>query len=312
MSNFQLIIDADPLIYRAGFAGEQHSYELIVQSTKGGPPSQLHFVDGNAMKSWKKWTKENAPHFEVIGQTMLVEHEPKEHVLQIIKGNVLDTIKAVSRSESVLAEDMDITLLLSGGNNYRYDIATVKPYKGNRKESHKPHWYQALRNYLTDHWDAKVIEGREADDECSILARQCIADGTPYCIATIDKDLDQIPGPHYDYLKLVSYTVSDEDADFFFWEQVLSGDSSDNIPGATKIGAKTAQRLLFTWAGLSTEGIWKQILIVYEESKRQDTCLYSGLRAEDVALEMARLVYMQREAGELWTPPGEEPQWLPA
>ena len=63
---------------------------------------------------------------------------------------------------------------------------------------------------MTDTWGAEVIDGWEADDEVGIRARQLAADGVEFCIATIDKDLDQIPGLHYDYRQHVFYDIDEE------------------------------------------------------------------------------------------------------
>ena len=42
---------------------------------------------------------------------------------------------------------------LTGKDNFRYKVATLKPYKGNRTQP-KPHWYQAIRDYLVAKYNA--------------------------------------------------------------------------------------------------------------------------------------------------------------
>ena len=63
----------------------------------------------------------------------------------------------------------DVKLYLTGGGNFRFDIATVKPYKGNRKQE-KPFYLPSVRKYLETKWGAVVVEGMEADDALCIVA----------------------------------------------------------------------------------------------------------------------------------------------
>lgn len=253
----------------------------------------------------------------------------------------LFSIEKACKEHYGIEEFEKIYTILSGPGNFRDSIATVFPYKGNRDSSHKPYWYQSIRNYLTSEWGARVVHGREADDECSILARRDRDAGNKYCIATIDKDLDQIPGEHYNYLKQVNHYVSVGAADRWFWCQCLSGDATDGVPGCYKLGSVGAERIVSEAAdagatmvdakvpsGTTTDaqapsgrirrtaastrgGIWSTIVSTYEASKAKAGCPYVGRDAEAIALESARLVYLQQIEGELWTPPGEPKKYLP-
>ncbi len=216
MSNFRLIIDADPLVYRCGFAAEKHSYELVVEN----PMEQLSFVDGKTMQAWKKANKAALQPRSILGQTMNVDPLSVNFALQIVGSSLRALIREVK--EKAGRDDMEVILLLSGQNNFRDEIATVKGYKANRMETAKPHWYQGIRNYLTDRWGAQVIDGREADDEASILIHMARQDEVDCCLATVDKDLDQVPGMHYDYAKKVFYYVGEDDAQAAREERLLT------------------------------------------------------------------------------------------
>ena len=50
---------------------------------------------------------------------------------------------------------------LTGGGNYRNEIAKTAPYKGNRKAD-KPIHYKALRDYMMKAWAFELIEGRNS------------------------------------------------------------------------------------------------------------------------------------------------------
>jgi 5'-3' exonuclease len=111
----------------------------------------------------------------------------------------------------------------------------------------------------------------------------------------------------------VFYNVTEQEANKFFWQQVLSGDSTDNIPGCYKVGVKKATSMVATMEkdfDMMPAKCWEYIVGAYEESKTKSGCPYHDKPAEQVALETARLVYMQRRPRELWNPPGQEHETL--
>jgi len=115
-------------------------------------------------------------------------------------------------------------------------------------------------------------------------------------ICSIDKDLKGTPGWHYEWPhhgnngKL--YWVSQEEADKWFYIQLLMGDkATDNIEGIKGIGEKKARKIL---KGLTTvEDMYRACLKAYEDH---------GMNYFDL-LETANLIYIQREHNVLWTPP---------
>lgn len=145
-------------------------------------------------------------------------------------------------------------LFLTGGGNFREEVATIKPYKGNRP-SEKPYHYQRIRDYLIKFRGATLVEGMEADDAVSIEQFKAyegalgkhfgipkwlfeeVKDmnlGTVLC--SIDKDLDMVPGWHYNWIKDKRYWVDETDGLRSFYCQLLTGDSVDNIPGLFGVG----------------------------------------------------------------------------
>lgn len=133
-------------------------------------------------------------------------------------------------------------LFIQGAGNFRYDVATLKEYKGNRDKTHKPKYAKDIFEYLVNVHGAEVVEGQESDDALGIA--QCTAAPGSTIICSNDKDMDMIPGYHYNWVKGEEYFVSDEDADKMFYWQMLVGDATDNIKGIDKIGAKRASDLL--------------------------------------------------------------------
>jgi len=310
-----LIIDSDPIVYRCGFAAERADYHLVFE-TPGGEIIEKLFKPGDKQTAGAAMKKYVDAHkgFTILSKEKIVTPDSEDDALGAVRTQLYSIEKAVR--EHCRSEFTEITVILSGPGNYRERLATIAPYKGNRDSSHKPYWYQSIRNNLTSEWGAIVVHGREADDEASILAKRCRNAGTEYVIATIDKDLDQIPGRHYNYLKSVYYTQSDSDAESFFWRQSLVGDATDGIPGCYLAGESAGDRFVeqtvSRYLGRNDRrSIWSALVQAYERSKTLSGCPYAEKDAAAVALETARLVYLQQEEGELWISEGPPHDKLP-
>jgi hypothetical protein len=137
-------------------------------------------------------------------------------------------------------------VLLQGQGNYRNQVATVLEYKGNRDPSKRPQYFDEIRDYLAEYQCAEFVHGMETDDAIGI--EQWSNKDRSTCIVTIDKDLDCIPGWHYNYVNAELYYIDLATANQKFWRQVLTGDSTDNIlgcgirkEGVYKSGAKKGQ-----------------------------------------------------------------------
>lgn len=314
-----IIIDADPIVYRAGFAAETHNYQMIVEDPQG-EMHELYFskeeeqTAGDKKKAWKKEHEDWA----ILSDEMIPDVEPVAFALRGVKMTMEACIKDSLREASG-GSDYIVSVLLSGPGNFREELATIKPYKGNRDTAYKPHHYQAIRDYLCERWDARVIEGHEADDEASILAWMDYNNDRECVVCTIDKDLDQIPVPHYDYAKKVYYEISRDAGNWVFYKQTLSGDSTDNIQGMYRVGEKAAEKMLLAWQEDWIEAAepdtkdsdwetywWERTVKAYEQNMEKHPDKFpEGMTADEAALETARLVFMQQYAGQLWTPPGQ-------
>lgn len=170
-----------------------------------------------------------------------------------------------------LPEVFEYELYLTGKDNFRHKYAKTVPYKGNRKSA-KPTHYAALRQHLQDKWQAQMIEGMEADDMLAI--RQTELEDS--IIVTLDKDLDQVIGWHYNFVKDEKYYTDKNLGDFLFFCQFLTGDRVDNIVGVKGIGAVKAKKLL---EGLTEAQMWD--VVVYELGMER-------------AIENGHLLYMLR------------------
>lgn len=174
---------------------------------------------------------------------------------------------------------------LTGKTNYRHDIAKTVPYKGNRVLE-KPRHLGIIREYMISAWAFSVQEEQEADDAVSIRAYELGEED--YIICSIDKDLNNVRGWHYDFGKNIKYHVTEEQALKNFYTQLLTGDRVDNVPGLKGIGPKKAEKIL---DGCSTEEeLYKAVLEAYDNNVEYLT-------------EQGQLLWLRREKNQLWTPP---------
>jgi len=176
-------------------------------------------------------------------------------------------------------------VFLTGKGNFRYDIAVTHEYKGNRKKVEKPEYLEGVRNHLVDHWDAIVSKGEEADDLIGIWSTDI---GKDAIVVSIDKDMLQLPCTHFNPNKKTFQTVDEFNGLKFFYSQILTGDTADNIVGLYGIGPKKAEKLL---EGSETE------------QDMYEVCLRAYSGEEDRVIENARLLWLRRYTDQIWEPP---------
>jgi DNA polymerase-1 len=97
------------------------------------------------------------------------------------------------------------------------------------------------------------VEGVEADDVIGTLCRQCAGKNLKVLVSTGDKDMAQLVDENVTVVNTMTGSVLDREGvkkKFDVYpEQIidylaLAGDSSDNIPGVPRVGAKTAAKWL--------------------------------------------------------------------
>ena len=262
MESGKVLIDGDIVAFRAAASLESEYFrEAVVSDLKLYKYKQDHHED--FVKGYKFWA---------AGGVRLERH--------IDKGIKYIIDKTVRSPESGLYQ-----VYLTGSNNFRYKVAKSHPYKEIRKITPKPVELPRARQYLIDNFNAIVSEGEEADDLIAIEATRC---GPTTVVASIDKDMLQIPCRHFNINTGKWKTVSEFAGLKFFYTQLLTGDAADNIKGVHGIGPKTAEKLL---KGLSTEEeLWDVCVKAYEGNVTR-------------VVENARLLWLRREVGEVWIPP---------
>ena len=128
-----------------------------------------------------------------------------------------------------------------GSDTFRHKLAVTKPYKGQRGKT--PHWTKYWKPIIIEHlvseWKFIELSNIESDDACSIMGHYYKDKNIDYVICSPDKDLKQIPGNHYNYKKCEFDFVGDYNALKNLYQQLLKGDSVDNICGCPKVGEKS-------------------------------------------------------------------------
>lgn len=144
------------------------------------------------------------------------------------KGDYLMNIEYVNNIMYSILERFnteDYKGFLTGDKNFRFEVATIQPYKGERDHSKRPRFYQEIRDYLCSMWNGIIVEGYEADDAIGLLHDDLTV------VVSVDKDFKTIPGYFYDLRTQALEYITPENACLNFWVQMLIGDDSDNIPG---------------------------------------------------------------------------------
>ena len=145
-------------------------------------------------------------------------------------------------------DDVQLRTAVKGKGNFRKDYWPF--YKDHRKELDEE-MKKALNfghTYMMDKWDGVMADGMEADDLVSIWAYEARDMEEQYEVVGIDKDLLQIPGNHYRFVKPKNgdqhVFVDDNTAHHNLMVQCLTGDNADNIPGIKGIGPVKAKKIL--------------------------------------------------------------------
>ena len=155
----------------------------------------------------------------------------------------------------------DMKIAVKGRGNWRKEY--YPEYKKNRKEL-EPDLKEALNyahNHLVKKYGAIQADGMEADDLVSIWAYEAREMEIPYIIVGIDKDLLQIPGNHYNFVKREHQFIDDDMAYRKLMLQCLTGDNSDNIPGIKGIGPKKAEKI---FGNATNDRLWTLVRAAWE------------------------------------------------
>lgn len=191
--------------------------------------------------------------------------------------------------EATKADAYDIYLSDATENNFRRHIYPL--YKANRHQP-KPKHYEALKYYLVSEEGAYITPEQEADDILGIMQDKVKGDTV---ICTIDKDLLQVPGNHYNFVNNLSAVVDQLSGANHFYRQLLVGDVADNVRGVHGIGRVKSGKIL---AECETEDeMFEQVYETYLMWLKDDSL------AEHMMLMNGRLLRIRQQPEEIWNFP---------
>lgn len=288
------LIDGDIIVYKSCFAVEKQIYTLYINN------EEVKFDERQTKTSIKKYIKDFNLARESVRVTVHRELEPENHAFQIAKTIIKRILKETK------SDGYKLFITSNDKSNYRFKVATIKEYKGNRKTP-KPFYYEKVRSYLTEYWGAKEVKGQEADDQLGIA--QSIDSKIwifKSIICSIDKDLLMIPGLHYNIDKQSIVEIDDYKAYVNFYGQMLTGDVSDNIPGIYGVGKKTVESLFEpVWRlkdtnNLTVDQFRKELEKVVKKQYIEAFPTYTKEQLKECYLEIGRLLWIRRTEGEVW------------
>ena len=199
---------------------------------------------------------------------------------------------AILRADKLMRQILEETqsdsckTFLSGSSNFRYDI--YPEYKANRKDAPRPPHLQPTREFLVTEWNAEVCDGIEADDALGINQTE------ESIVCSIDKDLLQVPGRHYNFVRSEESFVTNVGGLRTLYKQIILGDKTDNVPGFDGKFRQKAPKFVAEW-------------FTFIDDLETEVEMYDfvcGLyKDKSVVNRNATLLYVLREEGKQWEPP---------
>jgi hypothetical protein len=237
------LIDADILLYEIGFAGQET--QTSVEKIGGEFYKKTKIIP----RDWDLVKSMFENRVEVINQEVGATQPP----LLFLTNS--EHINGLLNKRRKFSGDNVVEFV----PNFRELVAVTKKYKGGRKEE-KPYHYKNLIAHILANYEYHVAEnGLEADDAMCIYQTKATE---PTIICSRDKDLRQCSGMHYSWecgkqasigpLLVEGLGWLEKKANGkiwgvgskFFYYQMLTGDSVDNIIGVMGRGPAFAYKLL--------------------------------------------------------------------
>ena len=152
-------------------------------------------------------------------------------------------MEIVNHLESLYPVDRVITFSGSLGN---FRKLITKKYKANRSGEERPPLLPEMHAFVKDNYDSIFGYGVETDDMVarywSNLSEEFGRDNV--MIVSIDKDYKQFPclmyNYHYKHKEVLD--ISEEQAMYNFYEQMIAGDTADNVNYFFRKGKRFAEK----------------------------------------------------------------------
>jgi len=311
-------LDLDALLFAAAASGEQVWHKVMLDGNEVG-----RFKSAAEYSNWLE-------DCEFIGSDLEfgLSQEDIDKVYKEVDYEILDVERCYKTFDSELkrwVKEAGVTKYkgyvssASGKPTFRTKVATIFPYKGNRKSTRKPHHLEAVRKYaLRDPNIKKAVSSVEVDDYVVLMSERV---GEKAVCVGVDKDSRQCSGtwihiingtdePFYSSPNIVGVLerkdnkVTGHGHLHLLW-QMLAGDKSvDNIGGVKGIGVAKAYDTLKDFSGQSIDKLEEAVHAVCRvyESTYGDNFRYTHAHTQsiveaswqDIMWENLRLLWMLR------------------
>lgn len=258
-------------------------------------------VDADIMAYKAASATEGVYHFNGPDEEPAVD-ENLDEALEVAERDIERVANLLKATKVIVCLTDDIDQATGEVNNFRVD--SYPQYKQKRLAVRRPSTLEKVKEFYSKRYETYQRPRLEADDCMGILATHPTLIPGEKIIVSADKDMKTIPGLLFNPRsnKRKPTLISELDADRYFMEQTLTGDSTDGYPGCKGIGPKSP----FVEAvreAKNLQAMWHVVVAAY---------LSQGLTPEH-ALAQARCARILRASDwdfsarrpRLWVPPAK-------
>lgn len=289
------LIDGDEALYSISFRHQKTYYDLYNEDM----PISLGYK--NKTEAIESIGNDQELHYierledRLFGKTLRAKELLFKREFEECLNNILNRVGRCS----------EYIVCLNGENNFRYDFATLRPYKSSRPAT-KPLHHKAIKAMICKYFKTEIIDHLESDDTMAVLATRLELEGYEPIICSSDKDLKTVSGYNYNIGKRQLSYITKEEALCNFYYQILIGDETDSIPSTYGLGKKRAEEIIEDFKmceilGDYEEALYQHILPHYHKhltatdaKGNYKTKWYDGRPVNDVIFEIGNLLYMRR------------------
>ena len=328
-------IDIESLLdpkYRVGELTLLMDGDIYVHRAAAVTDGRMYGVDGSLFR-YKKDADKFCVKEGIDKKLITVQYQPEpfNHATNSLKM----MLKSIEDSMNVKASSIDFRYYLTTKENYRNDILphykwnrlgvdeVIRRCNGDEEEARKilrmnpktfeknkgitprkPEHLERLKDFLSKRYGAVVKPPYEADDLIGMAADELTRLGKNFAIVSLDKDLNCIPGVHFNSVNDEIYNVTPEEARHNFYYQCLLGDDTDNIPGVAGCGPVCAENTIEDLMGAEEAAYYERV-----KEKWEDYLKDAGVSPTDAFHKSASCLWILQDSvsgtleEKLWKPP---------
>jgi 5'-3' exonuclease len=234
---------------------------------------RLYFINLNGTKMENNTKKKSLVIFDGDGSIFRSAWEVRD--MRNIAGNMMAKKRLDAEIQTILeriSPDQFVGFFgVPGTKCFRYDVATIKPYKDSRNKRNEPwmdYFKPILKKHLAEEWKFYGLSHLESDDAC-VIAYIDYYKTHNITLIYEDWDLEQIANlsgenlKGYNPQKKKFTTITPLQGRHTFWFQMLHGCNGDSVPGIQGCGEKGAEEILARRADDSNEAYFHVVQEAY-------------------------------------------------